>query len=125
MKILIFVIFLSYCFTEEKGYIDSTQIRDPKIALRLSFIPGLGQIYNNKYLKAAGFVSAEYYAITKFKEFNSNGNNIGLRNTYGWWIFGVFIWNILDSYVDAHLSTFPIRKLESDMMSDYLNIGIN
>ena len=49
---------------------------------------------------------------------------IGLRNTYAWWVFGLFVWNILDSYVDAQLSTFPIKRLESSAINDSLLIKL-
>ena len=123
MKIWLYIVLVSFCFTKEDGYIDSTKIRDPKLAWKLGFVPGLGQIYNGKYIKAVGFISSEYYAVSKFIYYKSGDKSIGLRNTYGWWIFGLLVWNILDSYVDSHLSTFPIRKLESSMSSDSLNVG--
>ena len=103
-------------------YIDSTKVRHPGLAWKLSVLPGMGQLYNGEYVKAIGFIGAEYFAVSQFIELENN-NRIGLRNTYGWWIFGLLVWNILDSYVDSHLSTFPIRKLESSMSSDSLNVG--
>ena len=39
-------------------------------------------------------------------------NKIGMRNTYAWWIIGIYFWSILDAYVDAQLSTFPNKKIE-------------
>jgi len=110
---------LSIIISQDEGYVDSTMMRNPKIAWKLGFIPGLGQLYNGKYLKAIGFVAAEYVSMTRFNDFKKE-NRIGRRNTYAWWIFGIYVLNILDAYVDAQLSTFPIRRLESNNEVDSL-----
>ena len=123
MKYWIILLFtLSIAISQDNGYIDSTMIRNPQIAWKLGFVPGLGQLYNGKYLKALGFVSSEYIAINRFNKFNKDNNSIGLRNTYVWWIIGLYIWNILDTYVDAQLSTFPIKRLESNDAMDSLKV---
>ena len=124
MKYCIMLLFaFSIAISQDKGYIDSTMIRNPKIAWKLGFIPGLGQLYNGKYLKAFGFVAGEYIALSRFNEFKNN-ESIGLRNTYAWWIIGLYIWSILDAYVDAQLSTFPINRLQSNNEVDSLRIRV-
>jgi len=110
----------SICTSQEEGYIDSTKIRNPGLAWKLSIIPGLGQLYNGQYVKAIGFMSVEYFAVGRFTELQKAENKIGLRNTYSWWIFGLFVWNMLDAYVDAQLSTFPIRQLESNNLDSLM-----
>ena len=120
MKCWIAILFLiSISISQEKGYIDSSKVRNPRLAWKLSAVPGLGQLYNGKYFKAIGFVAAEYTVVNRFNEYKES-NHIGLRNTYAWWIFGLYVWNILDAYVDAQLSTFPIRRLESNNEVDSL-----
>ena len=122
MKYWIVILFsFSICTSLEAEYIDSTKVRDPGIAWKLGVLPGLGQIYNGKYVKAMGFIGAEYFAVTRFMELK-NKNRIGLRNTYACWVFGLFVWNILDSYVDAHLSTFPEKRIESNIVNDSLKV---
>ena len=103
---------LSITISQDEGYIDSTMIRNPKVAWKLSLIPGLGQLYNGKHLKALGFAAGEYIAIRRLIEFK-NAKRIDLRNTFAWWVFSIYIWNMLDAYVDAQLSTFPFKRLES------------
>ena len=110
---------INFGISQEEGYIDSSKVRDPKLAWKLSIIPGLGQLYNGKFIKAVGFAGAEYIAIDHFIE-SRNANKIGSRNTYAWWIFGIFVWNVLDAYVDAQMSTFPVKKLESNNVQDSL-----
>ena len=120
MKYWVVILFaFSICTSQEEGYIDSSKVRDPGLAWKFGFIPGIGQLYNGKYLKSIGFIGAEYYTVTRFMELKDAGR-IGLRNTYAWWIFGLFDLNILDSYVDAHLSTFPVKRLESSVVNDSL-----
>ena len=103
---------------------DSTKVRNPGLAWKLGVIPGMGQLYNGRYIKAIGFIGAEYFAVNRFIELK-NEKKIGLRNTYGWWVFGLFVWNMLDAYVDAQLSTFPIKRLEPNNNLDSLKVIIN
>ena len=69
-------------------------------------------------------MGAEYFAVGRFLELKKE-NRIGLRNTYAWWVFGLFAWNMLDAYVDAQLSTFPVKRLESTNDIDSLKVIIN
>ena len=125
MKHWIVILFaFSISTSQEEGYIDSTKVRNPRLAWKLSAIPGLGQLYNGKYVKAIGFMSAEYFAVGRFLELKKE-NRIGLRNTYAWWVFGLFTWNMLDAYVDAQLSTFPVKRLESINDIDSLKVKVN
>ena len=122
MKYWICILFaFSIGTSQESEYIDSTKVRNPGLAWKLGVIPGMGQLYNGKYIKAIGFMGAEYFAVRRFIALE-NENRIGLRNTYGWWVFGLFVWNMLDAYVDAQLSTFPIKRLESNNNLDSLRV---
>ena len=120
----IILIAFSICTSQEDGYIDTSKVRNPSLAWKLGFVPGLGQLYNGKYLKAIGFIGAEYYTVNRLIDLKKE-SKVGLRNTYAWWVFGLFIWNILDSYVDAHLSTFPVKRLESSTASDSVKVEEN
>ena len=125
MKYFFIILFVmtSIAVSQIEGYVDSTKIKNPKIALGLGFVPGLGQLYNEKYLKSIGFIAGELFAINRFNKFRES-NSIGLRNTYAWWIFGLYLWSMLDSYVDAQLSTFPIKELQSKNVQDSLKVHV-
>ena len=99
---------------------DTTQgAPDPRIALMLGLIPGGGQLYNGKWLKALIVITANGYFFNQFqqarKHFNDydashpNGENPYLeeRNKFAWQLMFVYILGLMDAYVDAHLSTFP------------------
>ena len=106
IRSFILVIFISIFFTQET-FIDSTQIKNPTLSWKLSLIPGLGQIYNGNFYKSFIINSALGLSVV---EMNQNNKNINKRNTWGWWIFGIYTLGILDAYVDAHLTSFPIYK---------------
>ncbi len=36
--------------------------------------------------------------------------NMKMRNKFGWWFLGFYVSSMIDSYIDAELSTFPLRK---------------
>ncbi len=80
--------------------------------MKLALIPSAGQIYNKDYHKVAGFWLLESYSISKF-DYYSKQDKLGNRNTYAWWIIGLYIMSIIDAYVDAHLSTFPTNPEEN------------
>ncbi len=106
LVLLIFWLFLINFGVSQESFIDSTRIKNPKLAWKLSVIPGLGQIYNEEYVKAVGFMSAEYFATSKYIEYKNLGS-VGKRNTWAWWVIGLFVLGMIDAYVDAQLSTFP------------------
>ena len=55
--------------SQDEGYIDSTKIRNPKVAWKLGFIPGLGQLYNGKVIKGTIFIGLEYLAIKEYLKY--------------------------------------------------------
>ena len=111
-KSLLFLICFSFAF--EFDDFDSTRIKDPKLAVLFSVVPGGGQIYNEKYMKSILFLGAEYIFINNIRinKNNSNlsSNSIETRNSNMWWVFGIYVFNLIDAYVDAHLSSFPNKK---------------
>ena len=82
----------------------------------MALIPSGGQFYNKDYHKVAGFWLLESYSIHKYNDYNKR-NKLANRNTYAWWVAGLYIMSIVDAYVDAHLSTFPV-KVDSNRMKD-------
>ena len=100
--------FINILFSNE-AVIDSLNVKNPSTAWKLALIPSAGQLYNKDYYKVAGFWLLESYSIFKFAYYNDE-KKIGNRNTYAWWIIGLYMMSIIDAYVDAHLSTFPTEQ---------------
>jgi len=117
-SIIIILCVLSFCFGQNSE-IDSSKVKDPSLAWKIAFIPGLGQLYNEKYFKFIGLLSAEFYAVNRFNNLRKDGN-ITKRNTYGWWVMGLYFYGILDAYVDAHLSSFP-KKVNKEVSDPVIN----
>ena len=104
----------------EKAFPDSTgSLAQPRTALLLGIIPGGGQVYNRAWIKALIVVAAESYYVYQFQlnrdRFNHYDDTLPLpqgrylekRNKYAWWVALVYLWSMLDAYVDAHLAGFP------------------
>lgn len=104
--ILVILLFNLKLFSQDT-FIDSTQIKNPSIAWKLSFIPGLGQFYNGEWMKTFLFHSA--LTISR-EEMRERSRSIGKRNTWAWWFLGIYVLGIVDAYVDAHLTSFPVKK---------------
>ena len=102
--------------------IDSSEIKNPSIAWKISFVPGLGQLYNEKYIKFATLTSAHIFSIKKYTSLRKQGN-ITKRNTWGWWVIGLYFYGILDAYVDAQLSSFPskVKKDSTNLETNQVN----
>ena len=106
------------------------------VMLRSAAVPGWGQLYNHKVLKAAGVVAGEgllaYEALSEFKKENDAVDRLSAlldagsgpgdpayeavaqdrdahRNrkiTWIWWGLAAHLLSMVDAYVDAHLATF-------------------
>ena len=103
------VILFIFSFMFGFNSMDSTKQKQPHLAWKFGLVPGLGQIYNQQYSKALFYLSAQGYSLYKINEY-SRLDKIGNRNTYVWWLFGMYILSIIDAYVEAHLSTFPVKN---------------
>lgn len=105
---------------------DSLEVaKSPRKAVLYSSIPGGGQIYNGKYLKAAIIFSSEVYVVSQFMLNRSYYHDWEegkyslpryryrqLRNKYAWWIGFVYIYGLLDALVDSHLSSFDPTEFD-------------
>jgi len=88
-----------------------TSVMSKDIDNKINFIPIVGQIENKKYIKAVLLGSAMFYSTYKYVDY-SNNNKISKRNTYAWWILGLYFYGIIDAYVDGHFKNFPKKKDE-------------
>ena len=119
------------CYSANPESQKSGQANATGALLRSAFVPGLGQLYNRKYFKAAIFASAETwltYGIYKdwkeadrheknFKssfddpvyqadEFAGFENARDRRNLKMWILAVTVFYSMFDAYVDAQLSDF-------------------
>jgi len=78
----------------------------------LNLIPTAGQINNKKYFKAVFLGSTQAYSAYKFSHYNDT-NQIGKRNTFAWWMLGLYFYGLIDSYVDYNLKNFPNEDKEA------------
>lgn len=118
-------------------------IQNPTKALFKSMlVPGLGQVGNRKYLKAAVVVGLQFWLIgsaidhgkeaSDFKDQFETSSDIGernilyenfldskdQRNKYTWFAVIVTFVSMFDAFADAHLSGFPKdKKLDKDKLS--------
>ena len=114
--VLIHVFFLSFIIgeTDKKKH-----AQNPKKAFYYSLIPGLGQVYNKKWLKSFAIISSEiiFYQLWQknlnyYKSYDTSNyplkkhRYLEKRNKYAWWIGIVYIYSMIDSVVDAHLFEF-------------------
>ena len=103
--------------TKDSGKVLENKTKSPRTAMICSLaFPGLGQFYNGKKFKAVIFLGAEVgllwnsiYLNQMYKKSTDDYVRefyIENRNLSNWWLVGVVLISILDSYVDAHLSDF-------------------
>ena len=101
-----YIILLQLCFicaSESKNTFD----------WKTNLIPIVGQIKNKKYIKAGVLASSQFYA-TNFFLFHNSKNQIAKRNTYAWWIISLYLYGIIDAYVDYNLKNFPSENKKEE-----------
>ena len=86
---------------------DSVMVKSPMGAMvRSMVLPGWGQWYNERPIKGAVIFSTELFLGGAMVYEQRRNLDHQQRNTYFLWFLGVFLYNIADAYVDAHLYGF-------------------
>ena len=86
---------------------------DTKFDLKMNLIPIVGQIKNKKYIKAGVLAGAQFYASDRFL-FHNDKKHIAKRNTYAWWMVSLYLYGIIDAYVDHSLKNFPHQNKKEE-----------
>ena len=94
-------------------------IKSPKKALALSLVPGLGQVYNGKWIKSALIIGLEVSSfmawrlnLDRYNNYDSNNfplrkyRYLEKRNKYAWWMGIIYVYSMIDAVVDSHLHSF-------------------
>ena len=110
-EILLFIFFISFIHSSEILNYEDDMLdhKDPNVAWKLSIIPGLGQVYNEKYIKGSLFFVSEVSLINNISIYSAD---IAMRNSLMWVAIGLYVYNIIDAYVDAELNTFDNKEKE-------------
>ena len=117
MRISLFLLlFLTFGKSQDTTAIT---IKSPKKAFALSLVPGLGQVYNGKWIKSALIIGLEVSSFMAWKlnldRYNNyDSNNFPLRkyrylekrNKYAWWMGIIYVYSMIDAVVDSHLHSF-------------------
>ena len=100
---------------------DTVEVRrkDSKKAFIYSLFPGMGQAYNEKWIKSALVIGLEAGAyvswqenLKKYRDYDSNDYPLNRhrylekRNKFAWWMGIIYIYAMIDAIVDAHLHSF-------------------
>ncbi len=112
------------------------ELKSPLVAVLLSAaIPGGGQVYNGSYWKVPIIIGAQVFFVTQWLSNNKSyeyyrtqySNSISVyppygdlnlkdlrdsyrdqRDSYAWYMAGVYLLSLVDAYVDAELSGFEV-----------------
>ena len=93
--------------------------KDSKKAFIYSLLPGMGQVYNGKWIKSALVIGLEASAyvswqenLKKYRDYYSNDYPLNRhrylekRNKFAWWMGIIYVYAMIDAIVDAHLHSF-------------------
>ena len=93
--------------------------KDSKKAFIYSLLPGMGQVYNGKWIKSALVIGLEASAyvswqgnLKKYRDYDSNDYPLNRhrylekRNKFAWWMGIIYVYAMIDAIVDAHLHSF-------------------
>ena len=124
-----YLIVIFFCSSIVLASQDSTvyKQKNPKQAFVFSLSPGMGQVYNGKWIKSVliiGFEVTSYLAwqdnIKKYNEYDDNNyplkrhRYLEKRNKFAWWIGIIYVYAMIDAVVDAHLYSFD-QLMESPL----------
>ncbi|MCF7832953.1 MAG: hypothetical protein K9N05_05200 [Candidatus Marinimicrobia bacterium] len=100
------------------------KMRSPALSIGLSAVfPGGGQLYNQKWLKGTIFMGTElalggiaaYHYYKHVNNINSTlfggDDPLTTAKQFTWFFAAVYVYSLMDAYVDAHLSNFPNERL--------------
>ncbi len=112
--------------------VDSPDLsKSPTKAVLLSaFLPAGGQIYNEKYFKAAVLASIETYsgykALDYYLSYRKSGDTEKFKSavSFGIYFLGAWLYSMADAYVDAHLFDFG-KKVQFTSSSRGVGVRYN
>lgn len=113
--------------------------KSPFVATALSAVlPAGGQFYNEKWLKGSIFLGAELalggiaavnyylnYLDSPADLFANSDAALSTAKTFTWFFAAVYIYSIMDAYVDANLSIFPSEKFILEPEPKLNGVGIS
>ncbi|NQV29974.1 MAG: hypothetical protein HQ508_03715 [Candidatus Marinimicrobia bacterium] len=122
--ILFAVAFLNGQTPTNASQVDSSNMKNPGIALLFSIVPGGGQIYNDHPLKALLFAGAfAYYgyeygiAQQNYENDLANQSLHRSRNDKIWMMGLIWTLNLLDAYVDSQLWDFEKYDIDDSSLN--------
>ena len=119
--IICLLLFVSSCYSQDSSRVDSTLIKKPGKALLYSILPGGGQVYNQRYVKATLFAGVFVYYGIKYvdakQDYKANPTDEALhraRNDKIWMMGLTWTLSLVDAYVDSQLWDFDEYKMSDD-----------
>jgi len=115
--------------TEVEIAADSSRLPNPRIALLLSVLPGAGQVYNQRPLKAILFAGVfSYYTVRFVDASQAYDPDVGdpvlhrNRNDEAWMMGLTWTLNLLDAFIDAQLADFRNYDIDDSVLPDSIAI---
>lgn len=125
--LVLFFCCVAFAAASDTLYYEQGKMKSPGLATLFSvLVPGTGQMYNGKWVKGGLFFtantaaagSAAYYYIryAEYKDLYGIDNVMTQEaliyaKRITWFSAAIYVYNIIDAYVDAHLSAFPDERL--------------
>ena len=127
-KLLLIIVLILFCgilCAEEPDTLVVFQgkMKSPILATGLSAVfPAGGQLYNQKWIKGGIFISAELalggYAVYHYLDYYNDidatvtsSEALSTAKQFTWFFAAVYVYSLMDAYVDARLSAFPNERL--------------
>ena len=78
------------------------EYKDPDLAWKFNY-SWIRTVYNEKYLKGSLIFLSELSLVNNISIYSTD---IAMRNSLIWLSIGLYVYNIIDAYIDAELNTF-------------------
>jgi len=107
-KYLIILFCFSIIYTSDSLSVKS-DLEDSKDFVLFPFlghVPAIGQLHNDKPLKAMILMTMQSYWTNEYISSRNEGD-ISDRNRSLWWMIILLIYGSIDAYIDANIKEFP------------------
>ena len=120
-KYIIFFSIISVLFCKDEivdsKISESEVVSDLNILPFFGYIPAMGQLQNDKPIKALSITLLRTYWLNQYKKTKDSGN-ISDRNRSLWWLVALLLYGSIDAYIDSELGDFPEDTLLDSLMQN-------
>ena len=110
-SLLTLMVMINFFYANEVDTLLLKEYNNNKDFWKMSLFPSfnmasVGQLDNNKPIKALTLSALKYYWVSEFKVANK-AMNLSNRSRAFWWFLFLYFYTIIDASIDSEMESFP------------------